>query len=373
MKTVIIVSQAPLTPQIDRNTYFSQLLNNGFNVKFWDISKILHPGMVYADEFDHKDAIKVENIKELENRIIQLDQENTIYFFDFDPNTDSDYIFGIFSKYNCYCVRIDMYANTSIRDTILNKVKSIFKEGGIILLRSKIRNLKSKLTNKYCSKFTFNRYLSSSVFSNRTDCINHPDYDEYLKNHNKYPLDGKYILFVDTYFGYHPDVKYIYKDQGTLDTKRYYESMNTFFNHLETKYKIPVIIAAHPKYQLHEFNDYDGRKIIKYNTLPLLKGAECVIVQVCNTFSWITLLNKPVLMVSNNSYLRAPNILKSLRSLSNILKLKFYNIDKTPYNRIKFNRIKERYRKKYIYNYLTSKETENLTNLQIFENIIHKS
>lgn len=367
-KEIVIVSQAPLTPQIARNTYFDQFVKNKYTVDFWDLSQLLHPGMKFVDEYNDEHVLKIFNCEELKQFVKLNGNKDKIYIFDFDPNEDNNSIFNIFLEYKCYCIRLDMYANTTVYEPLSKRIVSLFDIKNIVLLPWKLKNLKNRLFPKFKTNFKFNKILSSCVFSNRTDEINHPDYDEYILNQMPSPLTAPYFLFIDTNFGFHPDLKYIHKLTDSIDIRAYYLSLNNFFDFLESKYKIPVVIAGHPKLNLND-NRYGKRKVIKYQTLPLIRNASYVIAQVCNTFSWITLLDKPVALVSTDSYLKITPIKRSIIRLSNIFKIKNYNLDKIPFNRIEFKRISKDLRHEYIYQYLTSKNTEKLSNINILKNI----
>lgn len=52
MKEIVIISQAPLTPQIKHNNYVDEYFSVGYKVYFGDISQLMHPGMRYNDELD---------------------------------------------------------------------------------------------------------------------------------------------------------------------------------------------------------------------------------------------------------------------------------------------------------------------------------
>lgn len=367
-KEIVIVSQAPLTPQIARNTYFDQFLINNYSVDFWDVSQLLHPGMKFVDEYNKQSVSKILNLDELTKLVKNNENKSKIYIFDFDPNESNNEIFKIFLDYNCYSIRLDMYANSTLYEPLSKRIISLFDIKGFSLLPWKLKNLRTRLFHRFNPKFKFNKIISSSIYSNRTDKINHPDYDEYMSNKTPSPLKGPYILFIDTNFGFHPDLKYILKLTEDIDITGYYHSLNEFFDFIEDKYKIPVVIAAHPKLNFSD-NKYGKRTVIKYQTLPLIRDASYVIAQVCNTFSWITLLDKPVALVSTDSYLKIDTIKRSIIRLANVFNIKNYNLDKTSFKKVEFKKIDKELRNKYINSYLTSENTKNLSNMEIFEEI----
>lgn len=64
---------------------------------------------------------------------------------------------------------------------------------------------------------------------------------------------------------------------------------------------MPIIIAAHPKSN-YVNGEFGNRRIIKYQTKNLIIYADRVILQLCNTISWVTLANKPLIFVTTDDY-----------------------------------------------------------------------
>lgn len=370
---IIIISQAPLTPQINRNTYFSDLLEAGYNVQFWDVSQILHKGVEISDQIDSEYTTKFNDLQSFENKINKVDKHYTIFTVDFSPSWKTDSIFKILYKFEARCIRIDMYANTCLHESILEKVKILFTISGINRLRSKFKFLSYKCYSKFFSPFKFVKVLSSSKFSYKTDYINHPDYDEFIRLKNKISIINKpFILFIDTFFGQHPDLKYYHRIKHAINIQSYFNTLNRLFEHLEKKYKIPVVIAAHPK-ATYSNNIFNNRKIIKYSTLQLILDAKYVIAQVCNTFSWLSLAKKSVALVATNDYIQLPHLRRSLRHLSKQFDLPIFNLDTIDFEKIEFKQIHGERRDDYVYSYLTSANLVNRYNIdilkQIFDNI----
>ncbi len=374
---LIIVSQAPLTPQIRRNTYVEEYIRMGYDTQFWDLSQIIHPGIKICDEEYNNFLSYIHDLSELEDMIVQSNYTNSIFIFDFDPAWKTHNIFKLFYKYNCYCIRIDMYANTSLKrhknTSIALKIRKVFSSTGLNVLKWKFKTLSYKLYSSYFCPFHFKKILSSSRFSVRTDYINHPDYDLYKRNEEKTDIKTPYILFVDTYFGCHPYLKYYHNIKSKINVDAYYKSLNSYFDFIEDKYSMPVIIAAHPKAQ-YDINVFGNRQIIKYQTMPLIKQAEYVVAQVCNTFSWIVLADKPVALIATDEYMKLYNLKRGIQLLSETLNIKIHNIDKCRYDDVCFEKINNKDRLSYIYGYLTCKETENKFNRDIlnelFSNIV---
>lgn len=228
MKDLIILSQAPLTPQIKRNNYVDEYLNVGYKIQFWDISQLLHPGVKYNDELSASYQKRIFSLFELEDNLKKVDAFNTIFILDFDAYWSNRRIFKLLSDYHCCTIRIDMYANTSLAMTYRQKISKLFSTcfKNIALTKLGLLFYKFYALIHHISLCQF--YYSSSSIVNRTHKINHPDYEEFVFTDSKPVVEGKYILFVDTFFGAHPDELFIYKSKKTFSITKYQKILDDF-------------------------------------------------------------------------------------------------------------------------------------------------
>lgn len=124
-------------------------------------------------------------------------------------------------------------------------------------------------------------------------------YDEYLQNINSNNIVGeKYILFIDSSLCYHPiDFK---KEDPLFNSDHYIQQLNRYFEKLEKKYNLPVVIALHPVSveRLNE-SDFDGRKLIYGKTTQLIHHAEFVVSHYSTSLINAVLAKKPVIIVSS--------------------------------------------------------------------------
>ena len=366
MKDLVILSQAPLTPQIKRNNYVGAYLEAGYSVQFWDLSQIIHPGMKYNDEQSEPYLKRIFSLFELEEELKKINVLNTIFISDFDAFWNNRHIFKLLSKYNCSMVRIDMYANTSLATTYKQKILKLFSNRfkNIVLTRLGLLGYKLYALIYHISPCRY--YCSSSSIVNRTHKINHPDYEEFLFTGSSHIVDGKYILFVDTYFGAHPDMFFIYKSKKTFSTEKYQNILNKFFSYLEYKYEIPVVIAAHPKLD-YSSGSFGNRQIIKYHTKDLIMYADKVIMQLCNTMSWVTLADKPFAFVATDDYIALSHQKRHFNMLAALFGKEIYNIEHCDFSEVAFSKVSQEIRTKYIYTYLTDKEIERKRNIDILK------
>lgn len=371
MKNIVILSQAPLTPQIKRNNYVDEYLSVGYDVQFWDMSQIIHPGMKYNDELYESYLRSISSLFEFEHVLSGIDSPNTIFILDFDASWNTRKIFRILTKYHCYMVRVDMYANTSLHLTLKQKLSQLFSDRFRSILITRLEIYLYKIYAWIYNISSCKRYYSSSAIVNRTDKINHPDYEDFYFGESHPIIEGRYILFVDTNFGFHPDDIYFFKYSKIPTTEKFQMSLDKFFTYLESRYMMPIIIAAHPKSN-YVNGEFGNRRIIKYQTKNLIIYADRVILQLCNTISWVILANKPLIFVTTDDYDSLALQRKRLRFLASLLNKDVYNIEHCNFSDITFTTVAKEIRLYYIYTYLTDKEIERRKNIDILKDSYEK-
>ncbi len=142
--------------------------------------------------------------------------------------------------------------------------------------------------------------------SDKTTVINthSMDYDRYLEMDPSKPayLDklSKYCVFIDEYFPFHPDYVVAGVKPPCTENK-YYPSLNKFFDYVEKKFNLPVIIAAHQRadYNSHP-KAYPYRTIISGQTNYLVRDAEFVIMHSSTAISYAALFKKAILFITTD-------------------------------------------------------------------------
>ena len=144
--------------------------------------------------------------------------------------------------------------------------------------------------------------------------------------------------------------------------------MRALFEYVEKVTGMSVVIAAHPEanYTNNEFGD---RLIIKYKTNNLVKYSNKVIFHSSNSISYAVLADKEILCIVTDDFMKV-SFYSFLQGLSTVLHLKVNNLDRNNVETLKFEKISPKLRAKYIYTYLTSRETEKIDNYIILKNAI---
>lgn len=371
MKDIIFIDHELFTKRRKSIFMIDQLQSSGYNVEIWDISNIVYPERLYPDELNEKYVRKIISISELESIIQSIDVNKKVFIVECFYEWNNRHIYKILSDYNCFIIKLDLYANTRLKESLFDKLIRIKSERISDFFIKRFRVLLFYLYKKIYHIKGFNRIISSSNIVFRTDKINHPDYESYINELNNQPLiNGSYIVFCDIYFPNHPELLPLFKKPPKQS--EYLYALNNFFSFLERKYNMPVVIAAHPKSD-YTGNEFEGRRIIKYNTSNLVLNSQMVLQHFSNSISFCVLADKPVLFFITNEMLELKQSVKYMHLLAKTLGKKVINIDKlTSDSNIAISKLSESNRNDYIYSYLTSKETENRNNFDILNSLLRK-
>ncbi|MBQ4236382.1 MAG: hypothetical protein II716_06070, partial [Treponema sp.] len=233
------------------------------------------------------------------------------------------------------------------------------------------RNLIFKMSMKLSGISAKNRYDYYLTSGSKHKCdqqINHPDYDDYLLHKNDAPfIKEKYICFIDTGFGIHPDEKFFDNIQG--DNIAWQEKLSSFFTTIEKKYGIPIVIAVHPKVEYPE-TAFGGRQKIKYHTLNLVLNAEFVLQDMSNSLAFSIIANKKIGLIVTNEFWM--NYKDHLTQISQKTGIPLFNIDVEDPTKFSPSTINESLRISYINNYLFTDETKDKLTSSILIDFLKK-
>lgn len=368
MKNFILIDHEPWT--VRRKQLFYDLFEKAnIPLKVWDLSQWLYPGFSNPDELSEESYLtRINSYEQYKKELNSIDPENAIIIEEVFRKWENRLVYREVSKRNIKTIKIELYGNTALKESFLNKIKYIKAKDLWRIGKNKIKNVLLKSYNSFY-RIKGPSEIYSSLALNRTKPFNHPDYEDYKFKIHKNLMGCDYIVFCDIYFPYHPDLKFFYGLKKLPSGRKYQQQMCRYFDTLETKYNMPVVIAAHPKSNYKE-GTFGGRKIIKYHTDDLVYNASMVTMHICNSVSFSILGDKPIAFISTDDYYRVPNFERHFKNLAEIiLGLKIYNIDHCKLTDIKFTKIDSIIRKEYIYNYLTTKETENKQNYAIIRDL----
>jgi len=380
IKKVIYVGYMPLTEKVKQDFFLEEVKSSGIRVEFWDLSKIYFPKVVFPT-YNNSYAMVFNSLLELENNLSIQEINQTLFISLMTYNGIILSLFNLFTKYNCQTA---FFGRGALPPPIKNskyftsKFKYIFKPYKLLtyltnkyaLFQKKIGRIKPYdiifSAGEQGLKTIGHGYHIEQLHSNIIK-INSFDYDNYCRSKNCDNLVvKKYCLFLDEYLPYHQDFKMF--GVKTIEPEEYYGSLNTFFNQIENKFNLEVVVAAHPKSERAK-NDYyfRNRRVFYNKTSELTKFAEFSIAHCSSSISFSILYRKPIFFIYTNSLkINMSNYFNSILGFSKALGSCLINIDDYEIGEIDVRKIQLLKYIDYQYNYLTSKESERKQSLEIF-------
>ncbi len=304
-KKIIILTSLPFTEQLLKDFYYYSLKEN-FSIQLWSLCSFVMPNYEMPERIN---CIDILSEQALMDKIITLSSGDIVitnihlYWF---KKYGLLNCFALFKKKNISTIFVD---KGCLFNYLLDNSYYKLHEGKIV--KCNLLNLFYKrMLNSNFSRTLMNfiRYKNSKFdyflgeynyvpsLANEFIHVHHSKYDEYLKVQDEAPIITEaYILFLDTNMAYHPDI-ISQLNEKQINSKKYFDLMNSFFSYVEEKTNMNVIIALHPSsnYRNDEFN---GRKIYKGNTANLINNCEFVLAHSTTSIMNCILANKDILLI----------------------------------------------------------------------------
>ena len=319
------------------------LIENGFEVEVWDFTafiandeyqKIRPPDPI---DWERHFSFKTKNdalsaISDLERSVFVIP---VIHY-----NLNTYAIFRLLSKkkifYSSSILSCIVPNSFTPKERFLNKLR-----------RSKIRNLPDRIFRRIPFGFfgvrsanvilaPAEKYSISNLLVNDKSNVlwlHSLDYDRYLSMKDS-PVshDIRMGVFVDQYLPFHPDAVYI---KGTLvetTSEEYYPLLRNFFDFLEHKYEVRIVIAAHPRSKYEEHPDLFGQRDIIYGkTAELIRQSGFILLHNSIAINYAILFKRPVIFITtdeiNNSFKHPCAEGPSVEWLASFFGKKAYNLN----------------------------------------------
>ena len=311
VKKIIVICRIPLTLKLVKDFYINELIEKGFKVEYWNVASLFYndehidiPDIVNANYYR-----KVCSYEEFKSFIMNEDKSTTLFIAQEWFTFKTLRFFRELSLQHCF---IGFYERPGFP---MNLEKTPISIRHLFVL-DKYREYSYKLFTKIITKLALKfKYASppnivfaagnavSEITKRFADIIdiNHFDYDVYILNDKRIErlIDGDYCVFLDEYLPYHSDFAIL--GMPSVNPENYFIEINDFFQRIEEKYNLEVVIASHPKSD-YSNNPYKGRKIFKYKTLDLVKYSKCVVAHASTSLSFAVMYNKPLLFIYTDDY-----------------------------------------------------------------------
>ena len=369
MKKIIYLCYLPLTDKREKDFYIPDLLKSGFLIEYWDITDIYFRHMTFSGSISRDYQKKIVNLQEFEDCLGKEDQKNVVFVPIITYAWKVLRLFRLLSKYGFTTYFFDrgrLPYSSKRRSTLTRlagRVRYLSNPGNLYASVTHALAVNAKKINyikEYDGVFSAGPVTKNDYGqSTRIIPINYFDYDEYLsaRDDHRRLLKDEYCVFIDDNLAYDTDFKMFNKQ--SVDPSRYYKTLNVFFELVEAKYRLKVVIAAHPK------SDYSGsvfnnREIRRFETNELVRDCSFAIAHYSTAVAFAVLYKKPCIFVYTDEMKKLPYF-KVIEAYASILNCSLCNISSLSNGSeiVLKNTDYQKY-EAYKYTYLTSKGTESI-------------
>lgn len=325
---LVIIEHEPYSVRKKKHYYIDEFVRNNVQVEYWDVSKALkYTKEIQYTNVDESGFVKIfTSIRQIIQEIEKLDVKSTSLIVEIFHRLNTNSIFKTIAKKRLFWSRLNYYHNpTSILAPPPDKRRRIYKltssrVWGNIFLKYFGGGIKDPMV--------YFRTGNLSDKSSRSISLDFFDIEDYRNQGN----DGNplihtpYIVFLDIMLTKHPDFKRL--GINTIDDDIYFTKICGFFDKLESHYKMPVIIASHPKANYK--NEFGDREIVQNKTMELIKNAEFVLTHGSLSISFALLFNKPLVYLTFEELNKHPyfnSYVKRMENACDFLSSKLINID----------------------------------------------
>ena len=375
MKKIVFIFFQPPTLSHEKNYYFQDLIRNKINIEVWDITYILFGDLKLTDEIERDYIKKIDSVKDFKKCFFKENLEEIIFVACVTFSFKSLWLYRILTKHKC---TICCFDRGNLPGAIENNYRKIFR----VVKKHDFKRIYEFITNRIAQFYRKIKLVKDYDFvfaagnkaeelhkrASKVVSINSFDYDNYTQT-LKNPLqliDKRYCVFIDDMLPSHPDFSIL--GIKTLDPSLYYRKINKFFQNVENKFQLEVVIAAHPKAS-YTNNPFGERPHYKYKTCELIKNCEFVIAHASTSINFAVLFKKPIILIYDNEIkdIHSDNIYLAILSFANALGCVLCNIDDFhQIQRISLPEIDTKKYEEYKYQYLTSKVSEGRLSKNIF-------
>lgn len=184
-------------------------------------------------------------------------------------------------------------------------------------------------------------YHTGSVSGDKS--INSIDVENWKKHKFlSYSSKKPQAVFLDNYMPSHPDFK---RSKTRLNMKDYYGKINQFFDNLEKKLNIEVVIAAHPK-SIYSY-EYGKRRVVFDDLINLVRNCSFAICHYSMSINICILEKKPIVFYYHSDFNK--NFVNYVKTLSSYFNMPLSNENETMFDfNFNINESYEKYKKEIL-------------------------
>lgn len=386
---LVFVSQFS-TPQRLLDTKVLDSLREQFDVEWWDCAEIVYP-KYYEVNSGLSYVIKIRSLSELKLNLRRIPRD-TLLVKAIPVLWKNRHVDKLLAKYFPKIIMLEMYSNTpsffvnNTEEREAGKTRSLIsaikkplyqsytlKTAIKILFHPAQRNVLSEYWQIRKEWFRFRECLVINCAKGSEYYINHPDVEQYVRlQSSPERRTDRFIVFIDQNFPYHVDLRVWQPDIKIEDlARRFFPSINRFFNHLEKVYDCKVVIAVHPKAQYRD-NPFEGREMVSFSTAALVRDSIGVCMHSSNALSFVMLYDKPVVSMVNGAIKDVDHQYNQIINTVNHCGVPLVDTDSPLYEDFPLSNLNPETRRQYIEYYFGDIDTASLrSNTELLKKHFH--
>tara|TARA_B110000977_G_C11070419_1_gene489369 strand:- start:1296 stop:2486 length:1191 start_codon:yes stop_codon:yes gene_type:complete len=346
-KKIIIIVSSPFYLKDYNRFGIEKFLKNGYEIEICNTCPIIYPVFFKKAQRANLYRGKIEKIffnkKKLKN-YLDLNKKN-IFILIIHYNIKTHFIFKLITKLDINY----LFSLVNVVPSNIEANKNInYKK--ILSLKALARIFSNRIIGflkRYFQKIKSPNYLlagglkslkspQASIINNSTKIIwTHTyDFDEYLLNNKKkdndiiHAIKNNFAVFIDAPS---PLIKHdalIPGISSPLTANVYFPSLCKFFDKIEKRLNIEVVIAAHPRSNHLNRPEYFGkRRVFKHMTIDLIKKCKLVINRNSTAINFAVLYSKPIIFHTSKQISNHFSMTHQIYSMANLLDKVPINID----------------------------------------------
>lgn len=370
MKKIVYIGIGTLTPILYENLCIDYFKENGIDVFYYDVTKLLFA--IDSPKICYEIVSIIKSYQELEDIILQNNNYEVLYNLQINYENRFYKLFRLLKKHDCLISKFAIGYGPNMVSK--HKIIGYIKEPLRLIKRIWNRFLQSLIFKLELVHVRFNIVFTAGKIAKNTFEpvsdkiveINFIDYENFINNKAK--TSEEIISFLDCFMANHEDIGFA-NNSSQLNPNLYIELINKFFERVEEKFYKNVEIVAHPKSN-YKLDTFGGRKIIKNDTLKLVEKSLCVLSHHSTSVSYAVILNKPIIFFYTNEMevLYKSGHIQFMKTLADILGMPCINIEREKLKNIP--KVDSILYERYKYNYLITENSENLTNKEIIKRFV---
>ena len=334
--------EVPVTPRDYARFGADVFLTRGFRVRFLDVSRVINPG--YASRYQPDELYRGPDatVAKTEGDVLRFLEAHarSLGVVVFILEEKSLFFYRALRKYRV--PYLQFYSGNIPATPVSGKLMKSWREG--IRFKSVWYRLSSKIFRslpgswmglqppRYILKAGRQYTPNCPKPDGRTEVVwaHSLDYDQYLQK-----IRGEAALpkpscavFLDEYLPFHPDMFAQYGRAPYIEPKKYFGALNRFFDGVEDRLGVPVVVAAHPRsrYDLKP-ECFPGRRVERGRSLDLVAEAECVFTHCSTSVGFAVLYGKPIVFLTSDE-IEGDRFADHIRAFSTRLGKRPLNIDR---------------------------------------------